>query len=150
MSNSEKALDKEALSAIIINFFERFSLWEETMAEEAGLTPRQCHTVIKIGEAGGVQMKTLAELLGITTGTLTILIGRLQKQGLCSRVSDASDKRVYHIELTPAGKAIYQKHKEQHSRLMEEIFARLSGEDCAALGKILEQLSVVLGGNQGK
>ncbi len=137
-------MEKEQLSAIIIAFFERFHDWEECMAEQVGLTPRQCHAVVKIGEAGVMRMKPLAELLGITTGTLTILIDRLQKQGLCERVGDNSDKRVFHIALTPAGQDIYQMHERQHHELMDEIYSVISSEDCNKLGQILEQINQIL------
>ena len=134
-------MNKNSLSAIIIDFFERFNHWEECMAREVGLTPRQCHAVVKIGEAGIMPMKPLAELLGITTGTLTILINRLEKQGLCKRVGDTSDKRVYHIELTAAGENIYKRHENQHRHLMDEIFALLPAEDCLNLERILKQIN---------
>lgn len=137
-------MEKEELSTIIINFFERFHEWEETMAQQVGLTPRQLHAVVKIGEAGGLRMKPLADLLGITTGTLTILVDRLQKQGLCRRVGDKSDKRVFHIELTAEGQALCDQHEEQHNQLMDEIYSVISPEDTDHLGSILSAINQVL------
>jgi DNA-binding MarR family transcriptional regulator len=134
----------ERLDRAVIRFYERLSNWEESVAQQVGLTPRQCHAISELGEAGRIRMKALAERLGITTGTLTIMADRLENLKLVQRVEDPTDKRAFNIMLTDAGQEIYRQHSRYHARLASEMLSTLDAGETEGLLQLLERTTQVL------
>ena len=128
------------LDNMIMQFYEKLSSWEETVAEQVGLTPRQCHAVSELGEAGKIRMKLLSERLGVTTGTMTIMADRLQKLNLIRRVEDSKDRRAFNIELTEKGRDIYRSHMRHHRQLGNELFSSLSPEEALTFLSLFEKI----------
>ena len=128
------------LDRLIMQFYEKLSSWEETVAEQVGLTPRQCHAVSELGEAGKIRMKFLSERLGVTTGTMTIMADRLQKMKLIQRIEDANDRRAFNIELTEKGREIYASHMCYHRQLGNELSSCLTSREMDVLVCILKKL----------
>ncbi len=132
------------LTELIVEFFEKLSSWEDSVVKNSGLTTTQNHTIEIVGHAGAIQMKDLAAKVGITTGTLTVGIDKLEKMELLKRVPHEKDRRSFLIELTDKGKAIYKQHHEHHLKLTQSIVADLSEEEQAvffsALKKALEKM----------
>jgi len=54
------------------------SSWEHAVVKESGLTPVQMHAIEILGHQESLRMKELAHKLGVTTGTLTVMIDRLE------------------------------------------------------------------------
>ena len=134
----DKIIDQ--LDKMIMQFYEKLSNWEETVAEQVGLTPRQCHAVSELGFAGKIRMKLLSERLGVTTGTMTIMADRLQKRNLIQRVEDAKDRRAFNIGLTEKGRAIYHSHMQHHRQLGNELFSSLSPKEVMTFLSLLEKI----------
>ena len=88
-------------------------------------------------------MKVLAQKMGITTGTLTVMIDRLEKMGLVARVPHESDRRSYKTVLTPEGWHHYEEHHQWHLELTGELMASLTDAESqqfmASLEKVLER-----------
>ena len=61
-----------------------------------------------------MNMKELASRLGITTGTLTVAVDRLEKLGLVAREPHQNDRRSFLVVLTGQGKEVYEKHHQFH------------------------------------
>jgi DNA-binding MarR family transcriptional regulator len=132
------------LDKAMIRLFEKLSSWEESVADQVGLTPRQCHAVSELGEAGRIRMKPLSERLGITTGTLTVMADRLSNLKLVQRADDPDDRRAFNIELTESGREIYRQHGRHHRRLAEELLSTLSAEEAEVFIPLLERMMQVL------
>ncbi|WP_319548446.1 MarR family transcriptional regulator [Desulfogranum marinum] len=73
-------MELRRLSEIIVEFYEKLSSWEDSVVRESGLTTAQANTIEIVGHAGSIKMKDLAEKLGVTTGTLTVAVDRLEKK----------------------------------------------------------------------
>jgi DNA-binding MarR family transcriptional regulator len=134
----------DRLNRTLTVFYEKFSDWEDCVADQVGLTPRQVHAVAELGESGPIRMKPLADRLGVTTGTLTILADRLEHLGLIQRVADPSDRRATTIVLTDAGQAAYRRHRDHHLGLSREFLASLEGEEAETLVRLMTKVSAVL------
>ena len=132
------------LTELIVEFFEKLSSWEDSVVKDSGLTTTQNHTIEIVGHAGSIQMKDLAAKVGITTGTLTVGIDKLEKMKLLKRVPHEKDRRSFLIELTDDGKTIYKQHHEHHLKLTQSIVADLSVEEqtvfFSAIKKALEKM----------
>lgn len=132
------------LDRTLTAFYEKFADWETCVAEQVGLTPRQVHAVAELGESGPVRMKPLADRLGVTTGTLTILADRLENLGLIRRVADPADRRATTIVLTEAGEGVYRRHRDHHEGLAREFLAALDGNEADTLVRLMAKVSAVL------
>ena len=131
------------LSQLMLEFYEKMASWEHSVVKQTGLSPAQMHTIEMIGHHQSLRMKELASRMGITTGTLTVMIDRLEKAGLVIRQPNANDRRSFHIVLTDEGRRHFEEHHQLHLALTREITATLTDEEMQQLehylGKVMER-----------
>ena len=132
------------LSETIIEFYEKLFSWETAVAKTSGLTPQQNHTIEIVGNDGPVRMKSLAEKLSVTMGTLTVMVNRLEKSGYVSRTKDPEDGRGFLIDLTPKGEQIHHEHHDYHLKLVEDILHQLTSEESLHLLNTLKKINGVI------
>ncbi|MBI9089335.1 MAG: MarR family transcriptional regulator [Desulfobacterium sp.] len=130
----------ENLARLIVEFYEKLSSWEESVVRDSGLTTAQIHTIEIVGHAGAIKMKDLAGKIGVTTGTLTVSIDRLEKKGLLVRRPHEKDRRSYMIELTREGKTYFEEHHNFHIRMTEEMVSCLGEQEQKAFAAIIEKI----------
>lgn len=135
--------DLGKLSKAVIQFYEKLFSWEHAVAKNTGLSPQQNHTIEIVGTEGSIRMKPLAEKLGITTGTLTVMIDRLEKAGFLERMRDPSDRRAFNVVLTEKGREIYQEHHTYHLKLAEDIVGCLDEKETERFARILEKINTL-------
>lgn len=121
----------------IIEFFEKLSSWEHDIVREKGMTLPQMHTLEVLGIHGAMRMKELAAAMGITTGTLTVQVDRLEAKGFLRRIPHETDRRSINVELTETGRELFREHDRLHLRLTEELVSACPKEDRAALLRCL-------------
>ncbi len=128
------------LAQHIVEFYEKLSSWEHEVVRGSDLTPNQMHAIEIIGHEKSLRMKELAEKLGVTTGTLTVTVDRLERKGLIERRPHETDRRSYRIVLTEAGEGHFAKHHEFHLKLTEEIASALTSEELETFELVLEKV----------
>lgn len=133
--------DPAALARLIVEFYEKISSWERDVVSASGLSPAQMHTIEIIGHSGSLRMKELAGKTGVTTGTLTVMIDRLEQQGLLQRQPHATDRRSWLVALTEKGHQLFREHHQYHLRLTAELTADLSPEEEAQFAAILARIN---------
>ena len=133
-------MDVEELSNSIIEFYEKLSTWEEGIVKGSGLTTAQNHAIEIVGHEGAIKMIQLADKLGVTTGTLTVSVDRLEAKGLLRRVPHQTDRRSYLIELTEKGQEVFALHHKHHLNLTREIMADFSEQEQADLYQALKKM----------
>lgn len=134
-------VDIEGLSALIIEFYEKLSSWEHAVVRGSSLTLPQMHTLEILGQHPSLRMKELAAKMGVTTGTLTVTVDRLEKRGLVTRAPNASDRRSVLVELTGRGRALFEEHHRHHLDLTGDLAEALADGEAQALAAILRKLS---------
>lgn len=117
------------LSNCIVEFFEKLSTWEEKIVKDTGLSLPNMHTIEILGIFGELRMKELASKIGVTTGTLTITIDKLEKKGLVKRVPNPSDRRSYLITLTNEGLTVHKEHTLAHNEMTNKCLKDFSDKD---------------------
>jgi DNA-binding MarR family transcriptional regulator len=75
---------------------------------ETGLQPRQARVLMAIAEFGPIKQVQLAQAFDLAPPTMTVMLTRLERDGLVNRHSKAGDKQTS-IALTPAGLALLPK-----------------------------------------
>ena len=73
----------------------------------------------------GATVTTIAHELGLTIGSTSQLIDRLEVDGLVQRVDDESDRRVRRIYLNDRGTYLINQLKSLRMRQMEELLSNL-------------------------
>ncbi len=103
MSNSPNAVSQwlERLSAVHRNLMRRF-------ASEEGLQLVHVEIMqyLAISNRYSDTTQAISEYLGQTKGSISQSIGVLEDQGFIKRAQDKSDKRVFHLLLSPKGAAV--------------------------------------------
>jgi DNA-binding MarR family transcriptional regulator len=131
----------DVLTQALIEFYEKFSSWEQGVVKETGLTLPQMHTLEILGSFGNMRMKELAQKMGITTGALTVLVDRVERQGLVTRKPHETDRRSIRVELTPEGNRHFQEHHALHTQLTHELVSSLAPSEADAFLVILQKLN---------
>ena len=131
----------EGLTHELLTFFNSFSSWENSVIRASDLTVAETHAIGILGENGSMNMKTLAQKLGVTTGTTTVTVDRLERKEYARRESVKEDRRVNLITLTDKGQQAFLEHHKYHFQLTEQINAVLSSEESGQLLKILQKIN---------
>ena len=109
---------------ILVNLFQEIMDIEEKAlitAEFKNISVNDMHIIEAIGTGEPKNMSTVAKLMSVTVGTLTIAINNLVKKGYVSRVRSEEDRRVVLIFLTEKGKREYQHHREFHDGMVKAL-----------------------------
>ncbi len=136
-----KKSDLDQFSESIIQFYEKLFSWEHTVAKTSGLSPQQNHTIKIVGSAGPIRMKPLAKKLSVTTGTLTVMVDRLEKSGFVCREKDPEDGRGFNIKLTKKGNHVHKEHHAHHVKLAQNIVSNLPHDEACAFSNTLAKIN---------
>jgi DNA-binding MarR family transcriptional regulator len=98
------------------------------------------HTLEILGSSGNLRMKELAEKMGVTTGSLTVLVDRLVRARLVERQPNEQDRRSIQVRLTPEGKKHFIEHHNLHTQLSEDIAGALAPAEAALFLDMLRRI----------
>lgn len=133
---TEEALEK--MTSTLVEFCERFYGWESSVAKLGRLSAPQMRTICVIGRNENIRMKDIADRMELTTGTVTVMIDRLQVMGLVGRSRNENDRRSYKIVLTEKGQAYYEEHRRRQKELVRKLSMKISEGDRENCQRILE------------
>ncbi|OPZ71006.1 MAG: HTH-type transcriptional regulator MhqR [Firmicutes bacterium ADurb.Bin456] len=88
-----------------------------------------------------MNMKGLAQKLGVTTGTTTVTVDRLEKKDYARRESTREDRRVNLINLTEKGWKAFDEHHKFHLALTEQMITVLEEEEIYQFLTILRKIN---------
>lgn len=131
----------EKLTHELFRFFNGFSSWENSVIRTSDLTVSEAHAIEVLGEYGQMNMKNVAMKLGVTTGTTTVTIDRLERKQYARREPSLQDRRVYLISLTEKGLQAYEEHHKYHSELSRQVLEALTEEESEELLTILQKIN---------
>ncbi len=90
-------------------------------------------SLLKTLTGGPRRITDLAELEGLAQPTMTVLVKRLEEQGLVARERQPEDGRVVIVRITPAGTAALSDFLAQVSATMRAYLSGMSEEQIDAL-----------------
>ncbi len=130
----------EKYSNTLVEFFEKLSSWENSVVETREISLAQMHVLEILGHHECLRMKELSSKLGVTTGTLTVMVQRLESKGYIIKEKDKDDKRSYFVKLTELGKIEYDNHHLMHRELTREIVNLLGENDSKTFFNFMEEV----------
>ena len=117
------------LNEILVKLFNDIMQIEEKAIitdEFKDISNNDMHIIEAIGKNEAKSISTVAKLLSVTVGTLTIAINSLVKKGYVNRMRSEEDRRVVLISLTRKGKKAHYHHEQFHEKMIQ---ATLQGID---------------------
>ncbi|MER5212370.1 MarR family winged helix-turn-helix transcriptional regulator [Streptomyces sp. NPDC002838] len=132
----ERLLDE--LSVVSRRYMASYALFNQAVADHLGLHPTdlQCLNLLTL-ERGPVTTGRVAELTGLTTGSATRLVDRLERAGYIVRERDAADRRRVLVATVPEKAAEFGRVWE---RLGGEWSALFDDLDETQLGLIVDHM----------
>jgi len=96
------------------------------------LSRHQASVLDHLDEVEPITLNGLARHMGVTAGTMSLTIDRLERKGYVMRVRDVADRRRVHVRLTSAGVRVREASSVLDPPLVEALVSRLSDDDRAA------------------
>lgn len=137
---------KEMLNDVLVKIFNQIMFSEEATLQEktnGKITIRNIHILEAIANAeleNKTNITSIAKTLNITTGTLTVALNKLQKQGYIIKKQSDKDKRIFYVALTKEGKRINKIHADYHKDMVNFIVNNLSTKEEANLIDLLSKV----------
>jgi DNA-binding MarR family transcriptional regulator len=89
----------------------------------------------------GISQKDLAEKMHLARPTVTIMLQKMEHEGLIERWDDVEDQRLTRIRLTDAGHAIAKSVGDAYKTFVDSTIGTLSEKDRAEFVRILDLLN---------
>ena len=127
---------EETLNELLVKLFkdileiEAKSLITEEFKD---ITYNDMHIIEAVGIDEPRNMKTVAKLMSVTTGTLTKAMDALCEKGYVVRERGTKDKRVIKLRLTDKGKSAYYHHEQFHRQMIKNIASEMSEQETEVL-----------------
>jgi DNA-binding MarR family transcriptional regulator len=139
-SISEKqmsSMKREELVEALIDMGRQYStttvLFHTVLAEVLGLNPSDHKIVDVLTQRGLLTAGQLAEITGLTTGSMTAALDRLEKAQFIKRVNDPNDRRKVLLQVLPNRFPELGELFTPMLKAQDELFARYSDSDLALI-----------------
>ena len=93
------------------------------------LSRHQASILDHLDEIEPTTVLELARHMGVTAGTMSIAIDRLERRGYVVRLKDAKDRRRVHVRLTTAGVRVREATSVLDPQRVEALIARLRDDE---------------------
>jgi len=104
-----------------------------------GLTEAQFNVLfaLKFTE-GNITQAELGKRLVVTRASITSVLDKLESKGWVKRVDVPENRRIHHVALTDAGRALVERVEPAYRREVHDVLSELSDDQCRSLMGLLE------------
>jgi DNA-binding MarR family transcriptional regulator len=113
----------------------RLQVWESM-----GVTLPQLRILFRVRARPGIDVRTLAAGLGISSSAASQQVDKLVARGLVRRSEDPTDRRHVRLELTDLGRQAAGEISRATRSRIEAVLGALSDEELAELQRLLERV----------
>ena len=119
-----------------------FSL-HETLGQRVGysLEGPYYSTLARLGLGGACTVSQLAEGLGLELSTISRRVKALEERGLVVRTIDTDDRRISHLDLTPAGRELFDALSASWRGMLAEVLSDWSAHDVGAFASLFSRFA---------
>jgi MarR family 2-MHQ and catechol resistance regulon transcriptional repressor len=89
---------------------------------------------------GPMPVNVIGQKVLLTSGSITSAVNRLERRGWVRRHRDASDRRVFLVELTEGGRSLIRRAFNDHDRNLEAAVTALDSTERDELIRLLKKL----------
>lgn len=131
---------RDGITAAVQRFIADAVLHNHAVAQEVGLGASDAQFVGLLGQHGPLTPGRLAALSGLTTGTVTGVVDRLERAGFVGRRRDTDDRRKVLVVLEPAAMATLAEHYRAHGEHLHRVLAARTPEELRTIAAFLDDL----------
>ena len=95
----------------------------------AELTVQELHVIEYLGDSGPRMMRELAECLLLAVNSVTSIVDKMERKDLVQRRRSDEDRRVVHVELTDAGRTMYEAAVKEKLQFLRGMLAVLNEDE---------------------
>ena len=106
----------------------------------SGLTPSMLSALAAVSNAGSLTLGELADHERVAPPSITKVVAKLEADGLLTRESDASDRRISRVRTTKAGAALITQTRQRKTAWLTTRIQELEPEAQARLADALDVL----------
>ncbi|MDH6129486.1 MarR family winged helix-turn-helix transcriptional regulator [Kitasatospora sp. GP82] len=107
------------------------------LSDWRGMSLTTAATLARLEREGPIRLTVLAAAEGVTQPSMTVLVQRLEAQGLASRVGDPQDGRVRLVAITDAGRELLAERRRARDTRVAGLLAALPEQDVRALSEAM-------------
>lgn len=133
--DSDKSLQGLFLQTTRLHFLRSHSLMGITEVHHG-----QGGLLVALKYKNGQTQKELANSMGRKPATMTVMIQRMEKNGLVKKEQDKEDQRTTRIYITKKGEEEYKKVRKIFDQMEEEMFVNFSAEEKIVFKRLLMQI----------
>lgn len=104
------------------------------------ITKSQVFLLHAIHAEGKCKVTRLAKKMDVKPSAITVMIDRIEKQGLVKRVHDKEDRRSVIVEMTPEGVELIKKTSTIRNYVFQSYLKKLSEEEINQLISFIEKM----------
>ena len=90
----------------------------------------------------GLKMSALGGLLRVSNGNVTVVVQRLEKDGLLIRAPLAGDRRAMLVRLSERGKIAFIEQAQEHEKWITELLREIPDEDATLIEQGLSNVAL--------
>lgn len=133
-------MDLEATDRRLMEFLHLHKETGRQFFQSCGLASGHPLPLFFIRSNPGITQGELAGLLNLTPATMAVSVRRMESAGLLNRERDDSDRRVFHLYLTPQGERIDDACRKGKEFFVNTLYRGLTEAEITAFENVLKKM----------
>ena len=120
--------------------FASFNKKSNENIRQFGLTQPQFAVIEVLGHLGPLKVGEICDKMLVSGGNMTLVLDNIEKLGLIERTHSKEDRRAINVQLTKAGRELFDKIFTNHAEYISKTMSVLTSEEQKTLGELLKKL----------
>lgn len=133
-------IDKDSLYFIFLEILRLHYYRTHVLLEEVGIYPGQPPMLFILNKEGGKSQSELAEKLQVKPSTITVMLKRMEKEGIVERRKDELDQRIIRVYITKKGRKLCNEATKVMDKVQKECFENITTEEKIILRRLFIQM----------
>jgi DNA-binding MarR family transcriptional regulator len=122
----------------------RSVLFQQNMAQKIGVSHTDLKSAEILNETGPITAGELSKITGLSTGSVTALINRLEKSGYVKRERDQLDGRKVMIMPIPERQEQIKSHYQSLSIATKELCSAYNEQELILINQFVEEITKIM------
>ncbi|MED4631546.1 MarR family transcriptional regulator [Peribacillus frigoritolerans] len=134
----------ESLAHRLQRYGMRSVLFQQNMAQKIGVSHTDLKSAEILNETGPITAGELSKITGLSTGSVTALINRLEKSGYVKRERDQLDGRKVMIMPIPERQEQIKSHYQSLSMATKELCSAYNEQELILINQFVEEITKIM------
>ena len=134
----------ESLTHRLQRYGMRSVLFQQNMAQKIGVSHTDLKSAEILNETGPITAGELSKITGLSTGSVTALINRLEKSGYVKRERDQLDGRRVMIVPIPERQEQIKSHYQSLSTATKELCSAYNEQELILINQFIEEITKIM------